>query len=166
MDRRPGAWGVLILGLSALLGVATIVAPSTTSPEVVFEKGENEYMLPDTTMAEFRAHMLRLNDCYYDAMVMPPWRVEVEFWDLDGDILAQTGANPYYFNAVIRYDLELLAAEDSADVRGTVIHELFHILSWELGLYAEAEDYQVALGLQEKLASRIEQWGAMLAVCG
>ncbi len=170
-DRRRTAWIGLAIVLSVGLGIAGARMPQEVPEKGGYTYSATEYQYQDTVLVVFRAEVQRLHDCYYDAMVMTPWRITVEFWSLDDDILAQTGANPPYWNATIRYDLEALSEEDPSDVRGTVIHELFHVLSWELGLVAESAantrvEFDHALDLQEDLATRVEMFTPLVATCG
>jgi hypothetical protein len=104
--------------------------------------------------------------CYTDALQLDRWDIEIVLHEQDTvDFTAATEVDLDYYEATIEYNLPRLAAEDEVYLRRTVVHELLHIHTWELGLMAEDVDYDKALSLQEQLGTRLDRLPIWLTVC-
>jgi len=107
--------------------------------------------------------IIRLTACLSAVMgVVPTYSIKLTFEDLPPRHLAETGVDLDYFQAEIAFDtLEI----DKMPLRPIIVHELGHILLWELGVLAEAQDEPRALRLQEQLLTLIQRWYMWNAVC-
>lgn len=105
--------------------------------------------------------------CYAHVLQVNRWDITVVLYDQDTvDFEAQTmDADLDYETVTIEYNLPALAAEGEVYLRRTVVHELLHIHTWELGLMAEEVDYDAALSLQEQLGTRLDRLPIWLSVC-
>jgi len=120
-------------------------------------------MTPFLLVFQLATTMTAYTECYAEVMQLP-FSVMVEFEDM-GEDLAQTEVEVDYLTASIKYSLEALAEEPDAALRRTVVHELIHVLTWELGLLADEVDLVHSLTLFEQIATRVERWPFWLKVC-
>ena len=107
-------------------------------------------------------HMLTM--CYASVMGVP-YNVTVEFEDLEEDLVAWADVDPDYLTSTITYDPEDMATYPDSVRRQTVVHELVHVLTWELVEVAEASDEELAWRLWEQFATRVEHWYMWPGVC-
>ena len=103
--------------------------------------------------------------CYAEEMSLQRWEIAIEFVEDTVDVVAGTDADPTYLRAIVYYNLPKLVATDDSLLRRYVVHELFHIRSWELGLLAEETDYDTAAKYQEQLAEWVERLPYWQEVC-
>jgi hypothetical protein len=97
-------------------------------------------------------YLTRLSVCYAGELeVTPPWQIDIKF-SVIGDY-AETAADSDYHEAEIYYDMSLINELSDKEIRETVIHELWHLVLWELGLMAEETNYDYALTVQEQQAT-------------
>ena len=109
-----------------------------------------------------RELLMLLTGCF-SVQMQVPYEVEVMFTNVGGNYSAATRVVPGYLTAYIAYDLNKI--QDSTEARVTVIHEMAHVLTWDLGLVADEADAERSMELFEQLATRIEKWEAWDNVC-
>lgn len=115
-------------------------------------------------MTELMLLLRTLTACYAGAMGVP-YGVEVDFEGVETGYQAQTSVDVEYLTAYISYDLEELAEESDSTLRLVVVHEVTHVLTWELGLLADEADVDASLQLFEQLATRVERWPMWQEMC-
>jgi hypothetical protein len=104
--------------------------------------------------------------CYASLMdISPRWEVSVEVLSApEDDAYAGVVAEPDYHRATIYLDPRFFKKPPEVQ-RRDIVHELFHILEWELGELAEQTNERWALRLQERLATHVERWPFWLDYC-
>ena len=121
--------------------------------------------------------------CYAEQMQMlhPEnpygWILSVEFKNLEGpqewlevpveeeDWVGESDANVMYWTATITYDPTSLSTKPDWYLRQTAVHELWHVIMWELAELAEKYNEAWAYQLEEQLNTRIERWPFWLDMC-
>lgn len=109
--------------------------------------------------------LLRVLTACYAGEMNVPHAVEVKFRNLHDDWLAVTEVDADYLRATIVYDLSLMSTIADSTVRKTVVHELMHVMTWELVELAEALAEDLAWRLDEQLATRIERMDIWQDLC-
>lgn len=112
--------------------------------------------------------------CYAEELgLTDTWKIEVAFDSLPQDWIAATSALPGYYIAYITYDTTALREvfdgfEESTDIdaviRRVVLHELWHVMTWELGELAVAAN-PYGRRIEEQLATRIERLPLWQDIC-
>ena len=129
-------------------------------------------LLLQTGVAE---KMTYYTTCYAEEMQMLH-PANPEGWILtvvNGEIPDSTGrawhgeaeADVKYRTATITYDTLNLAKHPDWYLRQTAVHELWHIILWELAELAEAYHFDWAYQEEEKLNTKIERWPFWLEMC-
>ena len=101
--------------------------------------------------------LLFLTQCYSSAMHLDRWDFDVSFV-ANTDAYAATLADTIYQIAEIEYDTLNLQGKNEVFLRRTVIHELLHVLLWDL---AEEGD----LDTEEQTISSIDRWPLWQRMC-
>ena len=109
--------------------------------------------------------LLRTLTACYASVMNVHYTVAVEFEDLEGSIVATAEAHPAYLTSTITYDVERLMTETESFIRETVVHELTHIMTWELAELAEQASKGLAWRLWEQYVTRVERWHMWQGVC-
>ena len=104
--------------------------------------------------------------CYSEELGLDKdWKIELAFDSLPHGHIAATGALPSYYRAEITYDttairgaLDSFAPDTDVDavLRRIVIHELWHVMMWEISELA-TETNRYALRIEEQLVTRISR---------
>ena len=123
-------------------------------------------------LIELSASVSQYTQCYIEELGLDKnWQIDIVFEDLPDGWVAATGARPSYYRASVTYDttsirgaLDRLGADDDAVLRRLVVHELWHIITWELAEMAtHANPY--ATRIEEQLATRIERMPFWQRLC-
>lgn len=105
--------------------------------------------------------LAQLTYCYSATLrISPPWEININFdtTRIENGWVAATQASVDYHSAIISFDTLLIQRLAPPQVRRVVVHELWHVVLWELGLLAEETDHVYATRVQEQLvehASRV-----------
>ncbi len=103
-------------------------------------------------------------DCYAELLdVTPRWEIKAVLEPSDKNY-AWVIAEPDYLRATIFFSPMFFGLPDVTQRQG-IVHELVHILEWELGELAERTNMTWGLRLQEQLATTIERWDIWEGVC-
>ena len=107
--------------------------------------------------------------CYADEMQMGHWIIATDFAGIDSadteGWVGESDANVLYYTATIKYDTLNLADKPDWYLRQTAVHELWHVVLWELAELAEGYHEEWAYQIEEQLNTRIERWPLWQRLC-
>jgi hypothetical protein len=108
-----------------------------------------------------------LTECFASYMgIADDWEIFTEFVDAtDEDWVARIDVESSYYQAYIQYDTTWLRQQTVEYIRGTVVHELFHIEVDDLATLAQRANMSRGLKFEEQLSTRVERWHVWDWVC-
>ena len=124
----------------ALLLFAQLVAPQTLADTVLVYK-----------------------QCYQYHMGLQRWEITLNLGDFEYE--GATEADPSYLTAEIDIDTTELRYHRDLYIRRLVVHELVHVLLWELTEPLWEADTVKAERNEERLATEIERWEVWPFLC-